>query len=327
MISKLKIGQNATGALKYDIEKEKAEVLYKNNIFGETAEEMGAEMRAVSDQRSMKNNTFHISLSLDKERATGEQWKLAADAYMVKMGFDLTKAQFVVTRHNDTQHDHIHITCNRVQLDGSVISDSKTFERSHSATRAAEIASGLQIFQKSEEMGNDGKMANLRSTIKTALYSSKTYDEFKTALKNSSIEIIENKSKTSGHISGISYKIEASGQTWKGSAVGKEFSYSNINKTLGNELNAENSKSGAKQAQKSGRSQSPAQNTAANVGAATQARVDAQRGKKDSEISKAKNSASEDEQKRLQAIKQAEQQDEDEMWFNLSYSNINMLTG
>lgn len=313
MISKLKIGTNAGGAIKYDIEKEGAEVLYKNNVYGETAEQMGAEMRAVSDQRNMKNNTFHISLSLDKEKATGEQWRLVADTYLQKMGFDLTKSQYVVTRHYDTQHDHIHITANRVMLDGSVISDSKTFERSHSATRAAELASGLQIFQKTAEMGNDGKMANLRSTIKTALNGSNNYDEFKTTLKNHGIEVIENKSKTTGKISGISYKIEASGQTWKGSAVGKEFSYSNINKTLGNELNAENSKSGAKQAQKSGRSQSPAQNTAANVGAATQARVDAQRGKKDSEISKAKNSASEDEQKRLQAIKQAEQQDEDEM--------------
>lgn len=240
MISKLKIGTNAGGAIKYDIEKEKALVLYKNNVFGQTAEEMGAEFRAVSDQRSMKNNTFHISLSLDKEVATSEQWKLAADAYMVKMGFDLTKAQFVVTRHNDTQHDHIHITCNRVQLDGSVISDSKTFERSHSATRMAELASGLQIFQKSAEIGNDGKMANLRSTIKNALTGSNNYDDFKTKLKSVGIEFIENRSKTTGYVSGISYKTLDTGQTWKGSAIGKEFSYSNINKTLGNELTAEN---------------------------------------------------------------------------------------
>ena len=188
----------------------------------------------------MKNNTFHVSLSLDKERATNEQWRLAADAYMKSMGFDPNKAQYVLTRHADTAHDHVHITANRVQLDGSVISDSKTFERSHSATRMAELASGLTIFQKSEEMGNDGKMANLRSTIKDALYSSKNYDEFKTTLKqNHGIEVIENRSKTTGYVSGISYKTLDTGQTWKGSAIGKEFSYSNINKTLGNELTAE----------------------------------------------------------------------------------------
>ena len=316
MISKLKIGTNASGALKYDIEKEKAEILYKNNIFGETAEEMGAEFRSVSDQRSMKNNTFHISLSLDKERATNEQWKLAADAYLQKMGFDLTKAQFVVTRHSDTQHDHIHLTVNRVQLDGSVISDSKTFERSHAATRMAELASGLTIFQKSAEIGNDGKMANLRSTIKTALSLSKTFDDFKTSLKTAGIEIIENKSKTTGHISGISYKTLDTGQTWKGSAVGKEYSYSNINKTLGSELIAENSKSSVKQPHKSGQrsqGQSPAQNTAQTVGAATQSRVNREQSKKDTHTSKSKQSANQDESKRLQAIKQAEQQDEDEM--------------
>lgn len=314
MISKLKIGTDAGGALKYDIEKEKAIVLYRNNIFGETAAEMGAEMRAISDQRSMKNNTFHISLSLDKEKATTEQWKLAANAYMQKMGFDLTKAQFVITRHSDTQHDHIHLTCNRVQLDGSVISDSKTFERSHQATRAAEIASGLQIFQKSQEIGKDGKMANLRSTIKDALYSSKSYDEFKTALKSSGIEVIENHSKTTGYISGISYKTIESGQTWKGSAIGKEYSYNSIQKTLAQEIKAENiqQKQSVKQQGKSAAPTTSA-GTAATVGAATQARADAERGKKDSEIGKAKNSANQDESKRLQAIKQAEQQDEEEM--------------
>lgn len=241
MISKLRIGQNATGTLAYDIEKEGAEVLYKNNIFGETAAEMGAEMRAVSDQRSMKNNTFHISLSLDKERATGEQWKLAVDAYMVKMGFDLTKAQYVVTRHTDAKHDHVHITANRLMLLGSIVSDSKTFERSHAATRAAELASGLQVFQKSAEIGVDGKMANLRSTIKYALHNSNSYDEFKTTLKqNHGIEVIENRSKTTSYISGISYKTLDTGQAWKGSAIGKEYSYSNINKMLSSELTAEN---------------------------------------------------------------------------------------
>ena len=315
MISKLKIGTDAGGAIKYDIEKEGAEVLYKNNVFGQTAEEMGAEFRAVSDQRSLKNNTFHVSLSLDKEKATTDQWKLAADAYLKKMGFDLTKAQFVVTRHADTKHDHIHLTVNRVQLDGSVVSDSKTFEQSHAATRAAELASGLTIFQKSAEIGNDGKMATLRATIKTALSSSKGYDEFKTTLKqNHGIEVIENKSKTSGHISGISYKTLDTGQTWKGSAIGKEYSYNSIQKTLVQEIKAENiqQKQSVKQQGKSAAPTASA-GTAATVGAATQARVDAQRGKKDGEIGKAKNSANQDESKRLQAIKQAEQQDEDEM--------------
>ena len=309
MISKLKIGTDATGALRYDIEKEKALVLYKNNVFGQTAEEMGAEFRAISDQRNMKNNTFHISLSLGTEKATSEQWRLAADAYMKSMGFDLTKAQYVVTRHADTAHDHVHITANRVQLDGSVISDSKTFERSHQATRAAEIASGLTIFQKSQEISNDGKMANLRSTIKTALSLSKTFDDFKTALENSGIEVIENRSKTTDHVSGISYKTIDTGQVWKGSAIGKEFSYSNIDKTLGTELTAENSKSDAKQAHKSGSSQSLAQNTAQATGAATQSRVNREQSKKDTHTSKSKQSAHQDEQKRLAAISS----NEDEM--------------
>lgn len=232
MISKIKVGTSAGGALKYDIEKNKAEILYKNNIYCETAEEMGAEFRAVSDQRSMKNNTFHISLSLDKEKATGDQWKLAADTYLIEMGFDLTKAQYVVTRHSDAKHDHIHITANRVQLDGSVISNEYSRYRSVEATRAAELASGLTPYQKTQEMGKDGKMAQLRSTIKTALSNSNSYDNFKTNLQKNGIELVENKSITTGYVSGISYKTLDTGQTWKGSSLGKEYTYRSISKSF-----------------------------------------------------------------------------------------------
>ncbi|WP_366519929.1 relaxase/mobilization nuclease domain-containing protein [Halodesulfovibrio sp.] len=38
------------------------------------------------------------------------------------MGF--SNSQYVVVRHNDTEHDHIHIIANRVSMDGAVVSES-----------------------------------------------------------------------------------------------------------------------------------------------------------------------------------------------------------
>jgi len=316
MMSKLTTGTDASGALRYDIEKEKAQVLFKNNVFGHTAEEMGKEFRAVSDQRNIKNNTFHISLSLDKENATPEQWKIVTETYLEKMGFDLSKAQYVATLHSNSAHPHLHLCVNRIQLDGSVISDSKSYERSHQATRAAELASGLTQYVKTAEMGRDGKMANLRSTIKDALFDSKSYTEFKTNLQKHGIEIIENKSKNTDRVSGISFKLESTGQTWKGSAVGKDYSYNSIQKALNpqhtntakpvNEAAAQ-----AKPHPHRGASPQTAV-SAANAGAATQARVNAQQSAKDSHTSQAKNSQAEDERKRLSAIKHADRENEDE---------------
>ncbi len=312
MISKVSTHKGAAGALKYDIEKQNAQVLYKNNIYSESATDMSAEMRAVSDQRSMKNNTFHISLSLDKERATDEQWRAAVDTYMKKLGFDLGKAQFVVTRHTDSEHDHVHLTASRVQLDNSVISDSNIRYRSHEATRAAEKAAGLTILTKDTELTKVGKMSQLRSDIKSALSSSSSYTDFKSNLQKSGIELIENRSKTTGFVSGISYKIEATQQVWKGSAVGKDFSYNAISKSFENESQLSKNDASKSQQKSSSAKQTHAPD-ASTAGAATQARVDAERSKKDTHTSKAKQSDSEAENKRLAGIRHAEREDEDEM--------------
>ena len=142
MISNITIGGGFKGALRYAYEKESAKPLYRNGVFGKDAGAIAGEMRAVADQKNIKNPVFHISLSLDNEHGSDEQWKLASEAYLTKMGFDLEKSQYTVTRHKDTKHDHCHIIANRVMLDGRVVSDSNSFKRSHEATRSAEAAAG-----------------------------------------------------------------------------------------------------------------------------------------------------------------------------------------
>lgn len=233
MIGKITAAAGAAGVIGYDVNKEKAEILFKNNLFGESVEEMAAEMRAVSDQRNVKMDTWHISLSLDdKEVGTKEQWIAAANAALESLGFDISKTQYLLTLHRDSAHSHTHLALNRIMLDGSIVSDSNIRRRCHEAARAAEKASGLAPFVQTKEMGQHGKMAQLRSTIDAAVKNSKSFDEFKTTLISSGIEIIENSSKT-GFVRGMSYKLLESGQVWKGSAVGKAYSYASIKNALG----------------------------------------------------------------------------------------------
>lgn len=71
----------------------------------------------------------------------------------------ITEAQYVVTLHADTDHDHVNITANRIQLDGSVISDSNIHYRSHEVTREAEKAAGLTILSKDTKLSHKGKIS------------------------------------------------------------------------------------------------------------------------------------------------------------------------
>lgn len=322
MIANVSQGATFGGAISYVMQKTDAETLYQNNVYGENSEEIAAEMQAVSDMRNFARPVLHMSLSLDKdENATDVQWKLAADAYMKKLGFDLDKAQFVVVRHKDAEHDHIHICANLVQLDNSIVKDFQINRRSHEAAREAELASGLKVFVKTDELKDEGKMHDLRTSVDAALNSYKNYDHFKSALSDAGISVLENRSKTTGYLSGISFELKSTGQVWKASELGKTYSLNGLERNgletgrpqqiQATKAEAKthqiDAKSHAKPSQKSnGQSHTPS-------AAATQARVDAERGRNNSYTAQAKGAAAGEEAKRLQLLKQKEHENEDEM--------------
>ena len=317
MISNI-TSNNANSALTYAMNKEGSVVLNVHGMYGETPEQLALEMKAISDQRNIKNAVMHISLSLNEERASDEQWKAAADAHLMKMGFDLNKTQYALVRHNDSEHDHVHVVVNRVQIDGSVVSDSNTYKRSHEATRAAEIAAGLNVFEKGQEPSHKGKMHDLRASIDNALVQHKDYSSFKVALADQGINLIENRSKTTGFLNGLSYELAESGQVWKGSALGKAYSLNGLEKqglqtgrptqhTAQSQITSEAKANIAK-------SQSqPKKSAAHDSSKATQARIDAEKARLHGHTNAAKASAQSDEAKRLKALehhKKLEQEEE-----------------
>jgi Relaxase/Mobilisation nuclease domain len=94
---------------------------------------------------------YHASLSLpDNERLDDETWNEIANRYLEEMGFDSN--QYVVYRHHNTQHDHIHICASRIRLDnGKIVRDSWDYKRSESIIRQIERDYGLQATLGSHE--------------------------------------------------------------------------------------------------------------------------------------------------------------------------------
>ncbi len=164
MISKIVKGAGFKGCARYITEKEGAQEICLNNLFTDSPETRAGEMRAVAGSALTKKPVFHASLSLsENEKATNEQWQIAAETYLQKMGFDLEKTQYFVTRHTDAEHDHVHILANRVMLDEKVLSEKCDFKRSHAAARAAEKAAGLPSYDKNAEKSGAGKIEKLKT--------------------------------------------------------------------------------------------------------------------------------------------------------------------
>lgn len=225
MISKINgTGSSHAAALKYAMEKDSAQEIASNNLYSKDAVARAQEMDALSNSARTTKPNFHASLSLPiGERGTDDQWQKAGEAYLKEMGFDLSKTQYVITRHIDSEHDHVHIIANRVTLDCKTVNMRNDRRRSHAATRVAERESSLHAYNEQEQKLGKGRLHELRAKVDSAFVDKPTLKQFKERLKKEGVTLKLNQSETTGRISGVSY-AEDSGRQFKGSALGKQYS-------------------------------------------------------------------------------------------------------
>jgi hypothetical protein len=80
---------------------------------------------------------YHASLSLPVgEHLENSEWCKVAKEFLDRMGFD--DNPYVVVRHHDRAHDHIHIIASRIRFDGSCVSDRWDHYRLQAVTRELE---------------------------------------------------------------------------------------------------------------------------------------------------------------------------------------------
>ena len=94
--------------------------------------------------RKLKNPVYHISLDFaheDTPKLTDALMVEIAREYMRRMG--ITNTQYIVCRHTDREHQHLHIVANRVDNDGNTISDSNDNVRNVKVCKALTREYGL----------------------------------------------------------------------------------------------------------------------------------------------------------------------------------------
>lgn len=167
MITNVSQGKGFRGVLNYLLSREKAKII-AGNMSGTNVRELSTEF-GVSRQmrRDIAKPVFHASLSLpSSDQVDDETWFFIAGSYLRKMGFN-DKHQYVLVRHQDTDHDHVHLVVSRIDLEGKVWRDSLSIRRSHKAARAIEKEFGLT--DESPKPGEIGKPKLKRSEVEKAL--------------------------------------------------------------------------------------------------------------------------------------------------------------
>jgi len=248
MIAKCIKGKGFRGAVAYDLQKNKSVLLETNMAAGEKgsvrafATEFGV-ARAL--RPSLSKAVCHVSLSLHPdETLTDDKWCEVAHTWLDGMGF--TNNQFIISRHTDTEHPHIHILVNRISLDGSVVSDSHDYKRQEVIMRKLEKEHGLVQVLSSHEVGRKAPTKgevehslrtneqpirmNLQNLIDTALSDNASFTNFKDFVKNLAQQGVDTKlnQASTGTISGISFAMN--GVAFKGSQLGKAYTWKSLQK-------------------------------------------------------------------------------------------------
>ncbi|MCB0492497.1 MAG: relaxase/mobilization nuclease domain-containing protein [Cyclobacteriaceae bacterium] len=238
-------GKGFRGALRYNLEKVDrgiAEVL-DHSFVSVSEKSIMKEVQMVRVQRpNLQKYFYHTSINFPPcEDLANERMKQIGHDYMVANGF--TQHQFIMFRHHDADHPHLHILVNRIGYDGKVLSDSNDFARSEKVLRELEIRYGLTKVNSSSQARERAMTKNelemmkrtnepsqkmkLQVLIRGILQEKQviTTREFIKALECKGINVLFNQAST-GFVSGISYGFE--GIIIKGVKLGNDFKWSTI---------------------------------------------------------------------------------------------------
>jgi hypothetical protein len=242
-------GKGFKGALRYNLEKVDkgvAEVL-DHSFVTVSEKSILKEIQMIKVLRpNLQKYFYHTSINFPpSEDLTNEKMTLIGKDYLQESGF--TQNQYIMFRHHDADHPHLHILVNRINYDGKVLSDSNDFARCEkilrdlekkynltkviSSKQAQERAMTKDELEMMKRTNTPSHKMTLQVLIKDAITSNKklTCSEFIQALESKGINLLFNQAST-GFVSGITYSYE--GMIITGAKLGNDYKWASIKNTI-----------------------------------------------------------------------------------------------
>lgn len=181
----------------------------------------------------------HIALSYsvnDAPKLTDEKMIQLAQEYMREM--KITDTQYIIVRHQDREHPHVHIVFNRVGNDGKTISDRNDMYRNEQVCKKLKAKHGL-YFAKGKELVKrhrlkepDKSKYEIYTAVRNEIGKSKSWRQLQERLAEKGIGIRFKYKGRTDEVQGISFTKGA--YTFKGSEIDRNFSFSKLDKHFGN---------------------------------------------------------------------------------------------
>ena len=239
MIGKIKKGSGFKGCVNYVLGKEQAALLHAEGVLAESKQDI---IRSFCMQTEMnpglKKPVGHIALSysvVDAPKLTDEKMIQLAQEYMREM--KITDTQYIIVRHQDREHPHVHIVFNRIDNNGKTISDSNDMYRNEQVCKKLKEKHGLYFAKGKEHVKQyrlrepDKTKYEIYTAIKTEIGKSRNWQQLQKQLAEKGIGFQFKYKGQTDDIQGVSFfKGE---YTFKGSEIDRNFSFSKLDKYFG----------------------------------------------------------------------------------------------
>ena len=239
MIAKIVIGQGFKGVVNYILDQSKGtEILDSDGVRLKSSDSIIQSFISQTEMNPrLKNPVGHISLNFsaqDCDKISNELMVKISREYINQMG--ISDTQYIIGRHHDKEHPHLHIVFNRVDNYGHTISDRNDRFRSEKICKELTqkyklyFALGKENVKEHRLREPDKTKYEMYHSLKKVIPQCHNWDQIKEGLKNQNIGLtFKFKGKTK-EIQGVIFN--KNGYTFNGSKVDRQFSFSKINYQL-----------------------------------------------------------------------------------------------
>ena len=239
MIAKIMKGSGFKGVINYILDPKKGTELIDSS--GVRTDSIKHIVQSFIDQTELNPRVGkvvgHISLSFsvqDSSRLSNEFMVQTAREYMEKMGIKDT--QYIIGRHFDKEHPHVHIAFNRIDNNGKTISDCNDRFKSEKICKELTAKYGLYFAGGKEKVKEhrlkepDKTKYEIYRALRTEITRCREWKDLLAHLKKQDIDVRFKYKGNSQEVQGIIF--EKNGYHFNGSKVDKGFSYSKIDFAL-----------------------------------------------------------------------------------------------
>ena len=239
MIAKIMKGSGFKGVINYILDPKKGTELIDSS--GVRTDSISHIAQSFIDQTELNPRVGkvvgHISLSFsvqDSSKLSNEFMIQTAHEYMEKMGIKDT--QYIIGRHFDKEHPHVHIAFNRIDNNGKTISDCNDRFKSEKICKELTTKYGLYFAGGKEKVKEhrlkepDKTKYEIYRALRTEITRCREWKDLLAHLKKQDIDVRFKYKGNSQEVQGIIF--EKNGYYFNGSKVDRNFSYSKIDFTL-----------------------------------------------------------------------------------------------